>query len=1124
VRKSDRLHVVECCSLLAMGIVVPTCPVFAQSLILPDNSTSTQVTTENIRNLVSDRITGGTRHGNNLFHSFTRFKINEGQGAYFDNPVGVTNIFSRVTGSEPSQINGRLGVIMSGSNATLGNANLFLINPNGIMFGLNANLDLGGSFTATTANAIRFGEQGEFSTTGSNPVLSPLTINPSAFLFTSFTGGRAIVSQTKNPTSYISPSSGENQGGLEAQNITLLGGNITIDGGGRDASGGLYAPSGRIEIGSVIGVGDVGIEPDGRLRPSNNFNQGTVTINNGASLRAGGAISVNSGSLTITGASRLSSDTHSLLGTRQVGGITLSTTGKIQIDGGSSIQSIDASGTGNAGDVNINAGSLEIIGGSRINPTTEQGLRLGGNITINVRSMSLLGGSTINSAPASSGNDNSGNVNINAISVEMDGDSRIITHPSQETPGDSGNVSISASQIEMKEGSQIRTLQPYSSISGNAGDIRINTGSLDISDGSRIDSSTSGSGNGGNIYITGSSLTISGEESIIFAASDRTATGNGGRIEINSRDLIHVTDGAAIFTNNFIPPVTSVSGNHLGFGRERRTDANSAISIRTDQLRINGRGRIDGSSSLQRLGNNRAGNIYINAGSLRVIGQSAPDTNGETSRSRIDASSSGTGGAGNIFIRGHHVVFRNGGQAIATVAGEASRNRATGNIRIIAGRLNVSNGAQIINGNSGINNHDPNVSPTIPNHSRPGSTIIRASDRVVVSGDNASISSGVDEDAYAIRGGNILIRTPSLFVGTNGRIESQLYGRVMDTGGSIDIMSNNITIEEESSDQEVNTGIFTRLVRNGRGTAGEILLRSSSLYLVGDVEISSTVGEHLNGQGGNIRIQADDIALQQGATITSRNRGTGRAGDINIAATGQLNADDSSIQTRARRSRGGNIDINRGTLSAGIVRLNGNSDIVTNSQRNGGNIYVRGNPAVIAYDDSDIRTDSTSADGGSINLSDSLAFFGNALQQNAPGNPEGNNRVDLNSRGQLNTGAINQPDTNFLLNSLASLEDNLVNPDRLLANSCIIRANRNRDREGSFIVTGSGGFPTHPGEVPVSPYPTGEVRSLSAVSSATASVPELGVWKPGDPIVEPQGIRRLSNGRRIMSHECSEDG
>ncbi len=76
--------------------------------------------------------------GANLFHSFREFNVEEGRSAYFTNPAPIENILSRVTGDNPSQILGKLGV--------LGNANLFLINPNGIIFGQNASLDVRGSF------------------------------------------------------------------------------------------------------------------------------------------------------------------------------------------------------------------------------------------------------------------------------------------------------------------------------------------------------------------------------------------------------------------------------------------------------------------------------------------------------------------------------------------------------------------------------------------------------------------------------------------------------------------------------------------------------------------------------------------------------------------------------------------------------------------------------------------------------------------------------------------------------------------------------------------------------------------------------------------------------------------
>jgi filamentous hemagglutinin family protein len=90
-----------------------------------------------------DRISGGAQRGTSLFHSFSDFNILAGQRVYFGNPIGVANIFSRVTGGNASAIDGTLGVA--------GSANLFLLNPNGILFGPNARLDIAGSFMASTA-------------------------------------------------------------------------------------------------------------------------------------------------------------------------------------------------------------------------------------------------------------------------------------------------------------------------------------------------------------------------------------------------------------------------------------------------------------------------------------------------------------------------------------------------------------------------------------------------------------------------------------------------------------------------------------------------------------------------------------------------------------------------------------------------------------------------------------------------------------------------------------------------------------------------------------------------------------------------------------------------------------
>ena len=181
---------------LSIGLAIPALfwasSAAAQVRPVADNTLGgerSRITPSEINGVSGDLITEGARRGANLFHSFQTFSIDEGRAAYFANPAGVENILGRVTGGEGSEILGRLGV--------LGEANLFLINPNGIIFGPNSSLDIGGSFLASTADAIAFGEQGWFSATTPEPPSSLLTINPSAFFFNQLsTGDIAVYSTT----------------------------------------------------------------------------------------------------------------------------------------------------------------------------------------------------------------------------------------------------------------------------------------------------------------------------------------------------------------------------------------------------------------------------------------------------------------------------------------------------------------------------------------------------------------------------------------------------------------------------------------------------------------------------------------------------------------------------------------------------------------------------------------------------------------------------------------------------------------------------------------------------------------------------------------------------------------
>ncbi|MEH1844402.1 MAG: filamentous hemagglutinin N-terminal domain-containing protein [Nostoc sp.] len=198
-----------CVALLAILSIEVSDRVLAQ--IVPDKTLGAEgsVVTPNvsIRGIPSDRIDGGATRGANLFHSFRDFNVGEGRGVYFANPTGIENILTRVTGNNASNILGRLGV--------LGGANLFLLNPNGIVFGPNASLDIQGSFVATTADRLQLGDSGYFSAVESQ-TSSLLSVSPGALFF----------SQVANqPTAII------NQGNLSTgKHLTLSAGNLDLQG------------------------------------------------------------------------------------------------------------------------------------------------------------------------------------------------------------------------------------------------------------------------------------------------------------------------------------------------------------------------------------------------------------------------------------------------------------------------------------------------------------------------------------------------------------------------------------------------------------------------------------------------------------------------------------------------------------------------------------------------------------------------------------------------------------------------------------------------------------------------------------------------------------------------------
>ena len=215
--------------------ITPDATLPNHSIVTPEGNTSV--------------ITGGTKVGSNLFHSFQNFSIHTDGTAYFNNGLDIKNIFSRVTGGAVSNINGLI--------KTNGTANFFLINPNGLFFGSNARLNTGGSFLATTASSIKFSDGTQFSANNPQNNSPLLTINVPVGLSFSNNSGTITVRGTGSNITKSNFSVNTNPG-LQVQNgqtLALVGGELNIDGGI------LTALEGQIELGSVSS-GTVTVNPN----------------------------------------------------------------------------------------------------------------------------------------------------------------------------------------------------------------------------------------------------------------------------------------------------------------------------------------------------------------------------------------------------------------------------------------------------------------------------------------------------------------------------------------------------------------------------------------------------------------------------------------------------------------------------------------------------------------------------------------------------------------------------------------------------------------------------------------------------------------------------------------------
>ena len=541
----NRLEQASLCLLVEALLVLTAESVLAQSNIVPDatlGEESSQVRT-NVEGNPVEVIEGGAQRGANLFHSFSEFNVSEGRGAYFDNPTGIENILGRVTGANPSQILGTLGV--------LGNADLFLINPNGIIFGQNARLDVNGSFLGSSADSLLF-PNGEFSArdTQTKPLL---TINVPIGLGLGDNPGEII------NRSFVQNSTGDDFVGLEVpqgENLTLVGGDINFEGGEATASGG------RIELGGLGEAGVIALSSDGSLSFPEDVARADVTLSNFADIDVrgtnGGNIIINARNLSLEsglGSSLIRAGISSADSTNseaQAGNIIIDATDKITIDDSIVTNRVEAEAVGNAGDVIIATDSLSLTNGGAVNASTF-GQGDAGSVEITASDIVTIDGeSSVTSQVASDAKGEGGNIIITTNSLSLTNSGTVNANTFGQ--GDAGTVDIFASDTVTIDGESSVTSQVASDAKGNAGNVTITTGSLSLTNGGLVDASIGGQGNSGSVEITASdTIVIDGEDSNGFPSGigsqvNNEAKGNGGNVTITTGSL-SLTNGGFISAN-----------------------------------------------------------------------------------------------------------------------------------------------------------------------------------------------------------------------------------------------------------------------------------------------------------------------------------------------------------------------------------------------------------------------------------------------------------------------------------------------------------------------------------------------------------------------------------------------
>ncbi|MBV6627275.1 MAG: filamentous hemagglutinin N-terminal domain-containing protein [Rivularia sp. (in: Bacteria)] len=710
-----------------------------------DNSPS-KVNSQNLNNLL---IEGGVKNQGNLFHSFQEFNINNGQQVFFSNPQGIENIITRVTGNNPSNLNGVLGVN--------GLANLFFLNPNGIVFGKGSRLDVNGSFVGSTADSINFSEGNIFSAVEpNNPAL--LKINVPLGLQN---GNNPAAIQLKQANLQVKP----------GKTIGLIGGNVSLD------NTILKAPGGTIQLGGLLSSGTVELNDLKSFDFPETTKLGDVSLTNKSSIEViaggGGDIFVNANNFSLNNSSFRAGIKDSLGSKDTVAGdIYINATENINIDRESNIRNIlelnslgdggqidiqtknfflkdsnilsNTGSVGNAGDITVVAQNTFEIISSPINLTKgrkgRKGLTStatinatgnGGNISVVAPEINLSGIGGISGSTVGFGN--GGKVFIKSDRINIIEGSSVSSNTGGM--GNAGEIFIKASEFieannKVSDSQFANVRRPPGGIvadvrtggGGNGGKITIETGRLSVRNGAIVTTDTKGKGNGGDINLRATELVevtgrlkndINMYTSQLVTAVRENAQGEGGNLFLETKNLI-VADGAEIDVstdsngdsgNLEVIATESISLGGLFEGIPSRLQAQvgelgsgngGSIKVETAKLSLLNGAQI----SAANLGRGNSGNVNISADEINIAGSTVAlekldvrtaefvkDKTGNLFPSGVFSSSPGVGNAGDLNVETGKLTLDNKAQ----ISVSSQQVGAAGNLEIQANQIYLNN-------------------------------------------------------------------------------------------------------------------------------------------------------------------------------------------------------------------------------------------------------------------------------------------------------------------------------------------------------------------------------------------------------------------------------------------------